>query len=244
MATWRDFVKIAAAIGGAVSFSKDGRTFTLPHGKTPTHAVQEWNKAHPDAKISVRQILDANKGVAQNRFRAGKAYPMPQSSRTPKRSAVDIATDFIAKHEGFRGNAYRDPITGVPTVGHGHTEIVDSKTGKPRPVAMGDTMSKADSMAAIKRIAERNERRIAAMPWARGLGEGYRAAMLDTMHNLGPYVFGDRRSPGLNREVAVPGADVAAILRRHLPTYRKAGGKVVPGLQKRREEAVAQLLGA
>lgn len=84
--------EISNLVKEAQTFSDDGSTFTLGNGQTPSHAVQLWNRLHPDRRITIQQLLAANPGIDQRRYRAGRAYRMPnvaatQTATRPSRQA-------------------------------------------------------------------------------------------------------------------------------------------------------------
>lgn len=77
MEDWSYFVKFANPQG--VQFGQDGSTFTLGSGKTLSHVVSEWNRLHPDRKITVDRIVAANGMLRPEKYVAGKAYVMPRA---------------------------------------------------------------------------------------------------------------------------------------------------------------------
>lgn len=233
-ASWKDFVKCAYAV------SKDGKTVTFSKGENPSTVSKGLG-------IKVDDLLKANPGVEPERYIAGKAYMMPVKSPVDAygnfRKAVDLAAPFIEKHEGFRGNAYWDVIGNKWTVGHGHTEIKDPKTGKVRPVVKGDVMTAKDSSDLLKsRLRQDASKMYGKMKWSRGLKPGYIAALLDIAYIAGLGILSPGKSPSFTKKVTAPGADVEAIVRSELPTYRKSNGKVVPAIERRRKEAIKQLI--
>lgn len=64
----------------AQTFSKDGKTFTLDPGQYPGMVVSSWNKQNPNNKITLAQLMAANKGVGDTSYIAGRSYNMPESA--------------------------------------------------------------------------------------------------------------------------------------------------------------------
>ena len=153
--------------------------------------------------------------------------------------AMKLVAPFIEKHEGFRQKAYWDKIGKKWTVGHGHTFIRDSKTGKLRAVAKGDTMDAATSSALVRaRLRSNAASMYKDLKWTRTLSPGALAALYDIAYNAGPGVLCAAESPSLNRKMNAPGAARAALASEAAPTYKKSGGKVIKGLMNRRADAL------
>ena len=129
--------------------------------------------------------------------------------------------ELIKRFEGFRADAYRCPA-GVWTIGYGHT----SAAGGPA-VARGLRWSrdKADEVLALDvakfeaGVAARLTRKLTAPQFS---------ALVSFAYNVGLGAFG--KSSVLR---AINGGDFAAVPRR-LQLWNKAGGRVLPGLVKRR----------
>jgi GH24 family phage-related lysozyme (muramidase) len=153
--------------------------------------------------------------------------------------AIRLVAPFIKKHEGFSQNAYWDKAGKKYTLGHGHTFIPDSNTGKLRAVTKDDTM---DDTASSALLMERLRSNAASMyrnlPWTHSLSPGALAALYDIAYNAGPGVFSAANSPRLTSMMNAPGADRDAIVFVEVPTYRKAGGKVRKGLVNRRADVL------
>ena len=146
---------------------------------------------------------------------------------------------FIKEHEKFVGKAYWDEEGGRWTVGHGHTRIRDAKTGKMRNVTGTDTMDEKTSSA----LAESIVRHAAAQiyrnrVWSRNVGPDALAAMYDVAYNAGPSVFDEEHSPNLNSEMESADMDFDSIVWDAIPSYRTVGGKVIKGLENRRNDSV------
>lgn len=128
---------------------------------------------------------------------------------------------LIRTYEGFRGEAYRCPA-GVWTIGYGHTSMAGPPDVKPK---MRMTKKQAEEVMAsdVAVFASDIARYIKA-----DLNDNQFAALVSFAYNVGVGAF--RSSSVLasvNRE------DFDSIPRR-LNMWVKAGGRVLPGLVKRR----------
>lgn len=132
--------------------------------------------------------------------------------------ASSVALGSIALHEGFRGKAYRDPV-GIPTIGYGET----------KGVKMGDTITQREALERLRISAEEHGKGMAAcikVPISQNEYDAY----LDFTYNVGVGAF---CKSTLNKKLNSGDYDGAC---RELLKWNKAGGKVLPGLTKRREE--------
>lgn len=128
---------------------------------------------------------------------------------------------LIRHFEGFRNKAYRDAV-GVWTIGYGHTGMA-----VPPAVSPGMTISDAEGIKILERDVD---------VFARGVSRSVTAALTDPQfsalvsfaYNVGLGNF--EKSSVLK---AVNAADFAAVPRR-LNLWIKAGGRILPGLVKRR----------
>ena len=140
--------------------------------------------------------------------------------------AVIAASVAIGAHfEGQRTAAYKD-IGGVPTICYGHTS----------GVKMGDTATHAQCRAWLQQeMAQANAtvHRCIHVP----MSIGQEAAFTDAVYNAGPKIVCDST---LNH-FANAGNMVAAC--KQLPRWVYAGGKVAPGLVKRRRTEMQICLG-
>lgn len=137
--------------------------------------------------------------------------------------------DLICRFEGFRGKAYRCPA-GVWTIGYGHT----SQAGSPA-VTPGLTMSEAEArrvlLADVGMFADRVRSQL-----TRILDDGQFSALVSFAYNVG---LGNFRSSSVLK--AANSGDFAAVPRR-LQLWVKGGGKVLPGLVKRRAAEAAMFV--
>ena len=139
--------------------------------------------------------------------------------------------DLIRHHEGFRADAYRCPA-GVWTIGYGHT----SAAGPPA-VRPGMTISEAEALAVLAADVKQFEAGVRAS-LRRPLGEQQFSALVSFAYNVG---IGNFRTSSVLK--AVNAGDDAAVPRR-LQLWVKGGGRVLPGLVKRRAAEAALFVSA
>ncbi len=146
-------------------------------------------------------------------------------------------TAFIAAFEGGQSpdglfRPYRDPV-GVWTIGYGHTQGVSSGS-KP--------MTKTQALALLRK--DLNEvycppvlraMRAAGMPLKQGVVD----ALTSASYNLGPGVL----VPGRSLGDAIRSRSTEKIANALL-LYDKAGGRVLPGLTRRRQAEAAMVRSA
>lgn len=131
----------------------------------------------------------------------------------------------IKKHEGLRLNAYLD-VVGVPTIGYGNTFYEDGSK-----VKMGHrvTMGRAESLLrhTVDKIfsAKVNEY------VKKELNQAQFDALVSFAYNVGT---GALRTSTLLKKVNINPCDPA--IRAEFMKWNRAGGKVVAGLTKRRQE--------
>lgn len=131
--------------------------------------------------------------------------------------------DLIKEFEGFRAKAYSDPV-GVWTIGYGTTAAADVGID-PRP---GMTITKADAEMYLERAV--NKFALAVDPFIKmPIGANEYAAFLSLAYNIGPGAFIKSSALRKFNEGDKSGAASAILL------WNKAGGKVLPGLVRRRE---------
>lgn len=138
---------------------------------------------------------------------------------------------LIKRFEGFRGGAYRDPV-GVWTVGYGHTSMAG-----PPSVSEGLQVSRAEADAILRRDVENFARDVTAS-LSVALAPAQFSALVSFAYNVG---IGNFRSSSVLK--AVNAADFAAVPRR-LQLWTKAGGRILPGLIKRRAAEAELFLSA
>lgn len=144
---------------------------------------------------------------------------------------VGIAAALCRRFEGFRAAPYLCPA-GVATIGYGTTRYPDGRSVGLRDTPI--TRERAD-------VLLMHDLRAAFLPAVLRLCPGIDtagrlAAVLDWTYNLGP---GNLAASTLRRRIAAGRwDDVPTELRR----WNRGGGRVLPGLVRRRE-AEAALLG-
>lgn len=148
--------------------------------------------------------------------------------------AIEIAADLCRQFEGFRSLPYLCPA-GVWTIGYGTTRYEDG-----RPVQPGDqavTVERAERLllADLERFLATllsSSPRLATAP------PESLAAILDFTYNLG---IGRYRASTLRKRVEADDWQGGCV---ELMKWVMGGGRVLPGLQKRRRAEVALIQGA
>lgn len=142
--------------------------------------------------------------------------------------AVEIAAALCRRFEGFRSAPYLCPA-GVGTIGFGATRYADG-----RPVLLTDPPISLESAERLLRLQLEREYLPAVLVLCPGATEPARlAALIDFAFNLGA---GALRASTLRRRVnAGDWESVPGELRR----WVRGGGRVLPGLVKRRAAEAA-----
>lgn len=130
---------------------------------------------------------------------------------------------LITKHEGYRSCPYRDPV-GVLTIGYGHTGYDATK---------GECISKERARELLLRDVEDAERYVNS--FGVDLKQDQFNALVSLAFNVGN--FGQRLRSALKEKRF---REVPEIIK----LYNKAGGRVLPGLVKRREDEALLFQGA
>lgn len=128
---------------------------------------------------------------------------------------------LIKASEGLRLKAYLDPV-GIPTIGYGSTGP---------HVAMGKAITHAEADALLRKDLERFERGVSEL--AGEMTPGQFSALVSFAFNVGLKALEESTLLRLHRAGDFVGA--AAQFGR----WTKAGGKVLPGLVKRRAAEAA-----
>lgn len=128
---------------------------------------------------------------------------------------------LIRRFEGFRDEAYRCPA-GVWTIGYGHT----SQAGPPA-VRPGLRMSEEEARRVLAADVEMFGNDVAAL-LVRAVSAAQFSALVSFAYNVGIGAF--RRSSVLKAVNAGRFGDVPAALK----LWVKGGGRVLPGLERRR----------
>ena len=141
---------------------------------------------------------------------------------------IEIAAALCRRFEGFHGAPYLCPA-GVPTIGYGATHYLDG-----RAVRLTDPPI---SREAAERLLLRQIERIylpAVLRLCPGVAEpGRLAALIDFAFNLGD---GRLRASTLRRRV---NAGQWGAVPDELRKWVRGGGRVLPGLVRRREAEIA-----
>jgi lysozyme len=133
------------------------------------------------------------------------------------------ATKLIAEFEGFEEKAYQDSA-GIWTIGYGTTR--NPETGL--PIKKGDTVTREKALAWLKMQTSASQgdvNRLVKVP----INENQRTALTSFVYNIGPTRFA--KSTLLRKLNARASKQEVA---REFLRWIYAGGKVIPGLQKRR----------
>jgi lysozyme len=133
---------------------------------------------------------------------------------------------LIKQFEGFRTHAYRDAV-GVWTIGYGHTSMAGSPEVKP-----GMIITQTEGDAILARDVDMFARGVQKMLTVAISDEQF-SALVCFAYNVGLGNF--RKSSVLT---AVNRKDFQAVVRR-LQLWNKAGGRVLPGLVRRRAAEAA-----
>lgn len=149
---------------------------------------------------------------------------------------MDISTeclDLIALFEGFRADAYPDPV-GVWTIGYGHTKGV-------RP---GMRITKLDALKLLERDADEKARDVQSL-LRRTPAQCQFDALVSFAFNVGSDIDADRIAEGLGDSTLLrkfnAGDDAGA--HAEFGKWTHAGGKVLPGLVRRRRAEAAMFAG-
>ena len=132
-----------------------------------------------------------------------------------------ICLDLIKKWEGFRANAYLDPV-GIPTIGYGTIRYPDGSK-----VKMGEkiTMKKADE------LIQWHVNKIASKIPALNVNQNQYDALVSFVYNVGIGAF--LRSTLYRKCKANPDDPT---IKDEFMKWKRAGGKVSQGLINRRTD--------
>lgn len=142
--------------------------------------------------------------------------------------ALELAADLCRRFEGIRLRPYLCPA-GVPTVGYGSTRYADG-----RAVSLTDppiTRDQADELLLLTLRRDYWARVVQLCPAAETAGQ--LGALTDFAYNVG---VGALKASTLRRRVNAGDWAAAAV---ELRKWTRGGGRVLPGLVRRREAEVA-----
>lgn len=131
------------------------------------------------------------------------------------------AIDLIKKYEGFRPQSYQDSV-GVWTIGYGTTRI------NGQPVKAGMTITEDQALQLVQQEVNKLWSQIESITKV-NLNQNQMNALVDFAYNLG---FNALKSSTLMSKVNTGDFNGAA---NEFTRWVYAGGKVLPGLVKRRE---------
>lgn len=131
------------------------------------------------------------------------------------------AIDLIKQFEGFCAEAYKCPA-GVWTIGYGTTRI------NGQPVTQGMTITQDQALQLVQQEVNKLWSQIESILKVK-INDNQMNALVDFAYNLG---FGSLKNSTLMRLVNESKFDEAA---NQFPRWVYAGGKVLPGLVRRRE---------
>lgn len=148
------------------------------------------------------------------------------------RSALEKAADLIKSHEGFRAQAYIDPV-GVPTIGWGTTRINGN------PVQLNQSVSEQEAKSFL--VEDLNESWSIIEQYVEPdvlvkMNDEQKASLVSFIYNLGPQAFinPDSGSPtSFNKTLNSGDIDAAA---NEMLRYVNGGGRTLPGLVTRRKQ--------
>lgn len=141
-----------------------------------------------------------------------------------KTSAKGLA--LIKKYEGFYSKPYLDPV-GIPTIGYGVIKYPNGKRVTMKDPAM--TEKQASDMLAqlLEQTYEKDVNRLVKV----ALNQNQFDALVSFTYNLGGTNLGKST---LLRKVNVNPCDPT--IKAEFPRWNKAGGRVLAGLTRRRNE--------
>jgi lysozyme len=135
--------------------------------------------------------------------------------------ASDKLISKLKEYEGLRLNAYKCPA-GVWTIGYGHTSGVNK----------GDVITASQAEALLREDLVKYENWVNGIAKSYGLEftQGQFDALTDFVYNLG---LGALKSSTLLKRIC-EGAKLE-VIQAEFKKWVKAGGRVLPGLERRRE---------
>ena len=136
------------------------------------------------------------------------------------KAGIDLMHDF----EGCRLEAYLCPAS-VPTIGYGSTYYEDG-----RPVKLGDAITQERADQLFQAIAEDFAKRVRSLLKV-GLNENQFSALVSFTYNVG---VANLKKSTLLKKVNINPFDPT--ITDEFLKWNKAGGKVLAGLTRRREQ--------
>ena len=136
------------------------------------------------------------------------------------KAGIDLMHDF----EGCRLEAYLCPAS-VPTIGYGSTYYEDG-----RPVKLGDAITQERADQLFEAIAEDFAKRVRSLLTV-GLNKNQFSALVSFTYNVG---VANLKKSTLLKKVNINPSDPT--ITDEFLKWNKAGGKVLAGLTRRREQ--------
>lgn len=136
---------------------------------------------------------------------------------------------LIKQWEGFRANAYPDPLNGwtVATIGYGTTVYSDG-----RRVSRGDSLTEAQATQELEHhVIKRIHPALQKIPFASDMNESMLGALESFAYNLGEGFYGGAYFQTITRKLREKDW---ATLRQALLLYVNPGSSVEVGLRNRR----------
>ncbi|MDJ0511466.1 MAG: lysozyme [Crocosphaera sp.] len=154
----------------------------------------------------------------------------PTSNHIPK-----AGIELIKKFEGYRQNAYADPIHGwgVPTIGYGTTRYPNGSK-----VKRGDTTTKAKAEEyLIDHIDETCRPALEKIPTWKQMNDNQRGAIYSFAYNLGAAFYGGSGFASITKVCNSPHRwNDQAWVKAQFVKYRNPGTSAEAGLRRRRQE--------
>lgn len=210
---------------GVIVSHKEGHSRGIASGHgDPDHLWNGLQSGHSMDGFR-RDVKAAMSGTAPSTVSSAPAAPVCAAQTPGSMTVSDRGVELIARYEGCRLDAYKCPA-GVWTIGYGHTAGV--KEGDKLP-------SQEAAKALLKKDLEKYggyvndcvRKGLITFP----LSQNQFDALTSFCYNCG----------NGNLQKLVSGRDAATVAEKLL-LYNKGGGKVLAGLQRRREEERALFL--
>ena len=132
--------------------------------------------------------------------------------------------EIIKKHEGLRLKAYICPA-GVPTIGYGSTRYPDG-----RKIQMGDVITEKEAEQMLIHDVRKFESEVLASVTT-PLNDNQLSALISFVYNVGAFAF---RKSTLRKKINANRDDLT--IKDEFMKWVRGGGKILPGLVKRRAE--------
>ena len=135
-----------------------------------------------------------------------------------------IDLSIIKKHEALRLKAYICPA-GVPTIGYGSTRYADG-----RKIQMGDVITEKEAEQMLIHDVRKFESEVLASVTT-PLNDNQLSALISFVYNVGAFAF---RKSTLRKKINANRDDLS--IKDEFMKWARGGGKILPGLVKRRAE--------